>query len=36
MNARLEPAKQQEGKTSVHCLWEMEALGVSAVAVPSG
>lgn len=36
MNARLEPAKQQEGKTSVHRLRELEALGVSAAAVPSG
>lgn len=36
MNAWLEPAKQQEGKTCVHRLRELEALGVSAVAVPSG
>lgn len=36
MNARLEPAKQEEGKTSIHCLRELEALGASAVAVPSG
>lgn len=36
MNAWLEPAKQQEGKTSIHRLRELEALGASAVAVPSG
>lgn len=36
MNAWLEPAKQQEGKTCVQRLRDLEALGVSAVAVPSG